>query len=450
MADESDGMGVVLRDTSEPMSETEFMQWMNTNFGTMGLRDALQQAAFMLCVDVISQDISKSTLRLKERLDNNTSKVVLPTKHQMAGMLALEPNIRHTWSEFTEMLVMWFCISKNALAGVTRTNTGDVLEILPFQTTRILEKVNGREVFYDVTAGTMAEQALLGSPMRTFAERDMIHVRGRMLNGMDGLSTMDVGRTTLTTGEAIETFRTDLFGDDGQMRGVFKKSGPGAVNEIAYERLKASLRIMMARFKAGGDPVVLEDGMEFQTMSSRPMEMELTKQLQQQILATCRLLRVPPHKVFEMEGAKYENLETQEKMYVGDTLLPIVKAFEARYARTLLSTKDRLRFFFEYDRDEMTLRDTKAETERAVKALERGGIDFDEFRARLGYNPYPNGQGKQRLIPVNMNVVDEHGKIVIGGAAAKEEPKSEDEGADPATEESTSEKGAPPQLRIVS
>ncbi|AZO29416.1 phage portal protein [Mesorhizobium sp. M1B.F.Ca.ET.045.04.1.1] len=414
---ESRQMDLIVKDHGTEMTMAEFASWLGENIGSASVQNALKQAAFMLCCDVIAQDIAKSTLRLRERMKNGTSRVVLPTEHPIAGFLALEPNRRHTWNEFTEMMVLWECYTSNAYAGVLRNRTDDPLELIPFQTGRVRELVEGRDIFYDVVAGTMQEQALLGAVSMTFHERDMIHVRGRMVDGMDGYSTLTAGRDVLDTGKAIDGFRTSLFSEEGQLRGVFKKSGEGALDELAFQRLRSQLKILMKRFKAGVEPVVLEDNMEFQAIASKPMEMELTKQFAEQINQTCRLLRVPPHKVFHFDGAKYENLETAEKMYVGDSLVPRAERFEHRYGKVLLSRADRLRFFFEYDRDEMTLRDSQRETERIKTLLERGAIEIDEARAMQGFNPLPNGQGEVRLIPVNMQAVDRDGNVVIAASS---------------------------------
>lgn len=432
------------REFTNDMSMGDFVQWMNVNFGTMGAADALQQAAFMLCCDVISQDIAKASLRLRERLPNNTSRVVMAGKHQIATLLADEPNRRHTWYEFSEMMLLWHCLTQNALAGVIRNNLDEPQELIPFQTPRVMEKVEGRDIFYDCMASTMQEMALLGAPMKTFHERDMIHVRGRLFDGMDGYSTLIAGRTTLETGDAIEDYRKSLFSEEGQMRGVFRRKAPGAMSEVAFQRLKQQLKVLMVRFKRDpGTPIVLEDDIEFQPIASKPQELELTKQLQEQIVATARLLRVPPHKIFFMEGVKYENLETMEKAYVGDTLVPIARQFELRFAKVLLSKDDRIRYFFEYDREEMTLRDTKAETERVKSLVERGVIEIDEARARMGYNPLPNNQGQVRLIPVNMTVVDRDGNIALTPSANQKTdvPVEEPPPAEP--------KKMAPALRVV-
>ncbi|TJW14449.1 MAG: phage portal protein [Mesorhizobium sp.] len=432
---ESRQMDLIAKDAGTEMTMAEFASWLGDNIGSASVQNALKQAAFLLCCDVIAQDIAKSTLRLRERLPNGTSRVVEARQHEIAALLALEPNRRHTWPEFVEMMVLWECYTSNSYAGVLRNNMGDPEELIPFQTGRVRSLIEGRDVFYDVTAGTMQEQALLGSVSRTFHERDMIHVRGRMVDGMDGYSTLTAGRDVLDTGEAIDDFRQSLFSEEGQLRGVFKKKGDGAVDELAFQRLRSQFKILMKKFKAGTEPIVIEDNMEFQPIASNPQEMELAKQFAEQINQTCRLLRVPPHKVFHFDGAKYENLETAEKMYVGDTLVPRAERFEHRYGKILLSRKDRLKYFFQHDRDEMTLRDSQRETERIKTLLERGAIEVDEARAMQGFNPLPNGQGQVRLIPVNMSVVDRDGNVVIAASAttdpnAAEETPAEEKPAD--------------------
>lgn len=439
------------KDVSQDMSVAQFMEFMTENYNLGSVTKALQIAAFMLCCDVISQDIAKSTLRLRERLDNGTSRIVNPTKHPLAGLLALEPNRRHSWMQYNEMTVLWSCLTSNSYSAIFRDNVGNPLEIIPLQTGRVFEKVAGREVFYDVTAGTMQEQALLGQTFMTFAERDMIHVRKRMLDGMDGYSTLDVGRRTLDTTAQLEAYRTKLFGNEGEMRGVFQRDTPGAMDDLAFGRLRSQLKYLMSRFKEGTQPIVLEDGIKFQPISSKPAEMELSEQFEAQLNEVCRLLRVPPHKIFLMTGTKYENLETQEKMYLGDTLIPVAKHHEQSMERALLSRADRLKYFLEYDRNEMTLHDTKLETDRAIRALERGAIEVDEARAVFGYNPLAGGAGQVRLVPVNMVVVNRKNEVVIGASSAPTDPAADPAQDDANTEDqpAADQTKSAPVLRII-
>jgi HK97 family phage portal protein len=416
--------------TSGEMDMSEFISYIQDEYGVSSVMKVLQIAAFMLCCDVISQDIAKSTLRLRERLPNGTSRIVMPTQHPVAALLALEPNRRHTWIQYNEMTVLWSCLTSNAYAVCFRAKDGTPLELVPVQTGRVNERIAGREVFYDIMSSTQQELALLGSAFMTVPERDMIHVRKRMLDGMDGFSTMDAGRNTLNTATQLDSYRSKLFGEEGQIRGVFTRAKDGAMDDVAFARLRSQFRVLMSKFKSGTDPIVLEDGITFQPISSKPSDMELSKQFEAQINEVCRLLRVPPHKVFLMSGTKYENLETQEKMYVGDTLVPVAKHHEQSTSRVVLTREERLRYFLEYDRAEMTLRDTKLETERAIEALKWGAYEIDEVRAVFGANPLPNGAGQVRLIQSTMIAVNRKNEVIISAADAQPDPQETQEPAD--------------------
>lgn len=438
---------IVVKDHGSPMSMSEFAGWLEANIGG-SIQEALQQAAFMLCCDVISQDIAKATLRLRERLPNGTSKVVMPEQHEIAGLLAMEPNRRHTWIEYVEMVTYWMCLSSNSYAVILRDRKGDPLELIPVQTGRVREFVEGRDIFYEVTASTQQEQALLGAPMLRVPERDMIHVRGRMIDGMDGYSTLVAGKKTLDAGKALEGLRESIFAEDGQQRGVFWREGTmpdDTLPDPAFQRLRQQLKELMNRYRRAAEPIVLEGGLKFQTISSNPKDIELAQQFTAQINATCRLLRVPPHKVFNLDNTKYDNISVMELAYVSDTLVPVCERFEQRYGKTLLSKKDRLRLFFEHDREEMMIKDPKNETERAVRSLERGAITFDEFRAVTGYNPLPGGVGGHRYLPVNASIIDENEEVVVGGASTPAEEPADP----PADDEKPTEEPKKTALRIV-
>lgn len=442
--DRARSLELVKKDHSAEMSMVEFAQWFQTTLGAVSMQSALQQAAFLLCCDVIAQDMSKAPLHLCELQPNGTPRVLGPKEHEVAALLADEPNQRHTWAEFIEMMGLWHAATQNSLAVVQRDRLGNPTALIPIQTGRATKRVAGRDTFYDVVASTQHEVALLGATMITVPERDMIHVRGRMYDGMDGYSTIEVGKKTLEVGRALEKYRERLFDDDGQIRGVFTRpDNLEPLPDAVFDRLKAQFRALMTRSAQTNEPIVLEGGVKFDKISVNPQEAELTQQFAAQIVATGRLLRIPPHKLFHLEGVKYENLETMEKAYVGDTMIPICRRHEDRYKKVLLSRDDRRRgLFFLHDREALMVKDTKAETERLVKALERGGIEVDEFRGKLGYNPLPGELGKTRLIPTNMNVVDRDGNIVIAGQA-----KADDKNA-PAEEDKES-KDAQPTLRLA-
>src|SRR5690606_12949768 len=111
------------------------------------------------------------------------------------------------------------------------------------------------------------------------------------------------------------------------------------------------------------DAPLLEDGIEFKSWTATAAETDMIKALDKQIEMIGKMWRMPPHKTMSLNAVKYENLATLEMIYVRDTLIPICKEIEARLARTLLTEKERLTYFFEFDRDEMAIADEKVKQE---------------------------------------------------------------------------------------
>ena len=446
--------------TADTLSVKDFSALLRDTFGGGSLvHKAIRTAAFLACADVLAQDISKATFRLRSWAQNGTSTIVMPTKNEIAGMLALEPNPRHTWSNFFEMMVYWLVFKDNAYAVIFRDLMGNPIKVVPVQSPAVMEQVvynettNEGEIWYHVTASTQQEQQLLGAAFRKVPERDMIHVRKRLIDGFCGYGTINAGQKTLDIMQSIDEFRDNLFSEEGQLRGVFSmgKDAP-ELSDVAFDRLREQFKELMSRWRELTAPIILEGGMTFNAISSKPSDMELTKQFEAQVGQMCRLFRVPPHKIFLMDGSKYSNMESQDKAYVSDVLVPIAKAIEGEFGKKLMPDRNfRLRNFFQFDRDEMSVRDTVQERESVIKAVERGLYELDEGRGLLGRNPLPNGAGQVRLIPTNMAVVDRNNNVLIGGASTPASDSKQPGEADtpPADEKPQDNTKSAPVLRLV-
>lgn len=175
-------------------------------------------------------------------------------------------------------------------------------------------------------------------------------------------------------------------------------------------------------------------------------EAEMAKALDKQIEMICKLWRMPPHKAMHLVAVKYENITALEMIYVRDTLLPLCRLIEERLARILLTREERLRFKFEFDRDEMAVADEKAEGEEIIKLGERGFISHDEVREARRFNPRKNGKGKVYTVPANVKIVDEDGNTVVTGAKDDKAPGGAEE---PDTTDDNDKKSGKKSLNLV-
>lgn len=388
-------------------------------------RGVLELTAAMICLDVLAQDISKATLRLKKKVKGGAVDAE-PKDNAIAEMLLLEPNRRHTWVEFIQMLVYHLGMSSNSYAYIRRRRDGVPEQIIPLMPKQVTEAVNQQsgEVFYQISAATVQEAALLGNEQIIAAERDVLHVRNRLLDGFWGQSTIAIGGRTLSLGRELLNFERVQYSTSKAERGYWVRDKQEALPQENFALMKAQIqRVLYNRAK---EPIVLEDGIEYKEFGGGNIkETEILAALDKQIEMICKLWRMPPHKAMHFASIKYENLATLEMVYVRDTLIPMCELIEQRLARTLLSRDERLKFYFEFDRDEMAIADEKIRLEWIKTLVDRGVITLNEARQESGWNPRANGD--VYLLPVNTVLINSRNQVVASGSAdTSKKPEDDD------------------------
>lgn len=398
----------------------------------------------IICLDVLAQDIAKTPLKLYEKLPNNGKREVPPEEHWMALLLSTEPNRFHTWYEFIEMLMLHLGVVQNAFVAkrmnAVSGKTTELIPVMPARVTHLVvepeqDPVSGMGFFcYRVDRNTSAEKVMFAKLPNVFLQDEFIHLRGRMFDGLTGYSNLDAGARMFGLADELTAYQTKLFGSDGQMPGVFQKPGEAgdSLSEDAFDRLRAQLAEASRKFREESKPIVLEEGLTFQQIAMNAEQAQLKEARDAALVDTARLFRIPPHKIMHLVNVKYENMETLEKSYVNDTLIPYCQRLEQRFGLALLTREDRSKYFFEFDRRAMLLNDMQKQAEFAKVGAQVGALELDEFRALFGYNELPGGAGKTRLIPSTYNLVDENNEVVIPAGAQPQGDGSKDaeDGAD--------------------
>lgn len=401
------------------------------------MQDAIQLSAILICLDVLSQDIGKVTLRLMKRVKGG-AEPVLPKEHWLARLLEDEPNEHHTWPEFIEMVMLHLGLVQNSFIVKQMTRTGEVTEMIPVIPGHVTIDVNEDQsaYVYRISMTTLKEAVQLRGYDFTLRPDQIIHLRGRMFDGLYGYSTLAAGAKSIGLAREVIDFQRRLYEGDGAMRGVFQMKdsvGEGEVANAAFQRLKEQLSTAMTRFRREARPLILEGGLQFQGVTMTSDEAEVSKARDAAIVDMCRLFRMPPHKAMHLQAVKYENLEAMERSYVADTIIPYCKRIEKRLARSLLSAEERLEYFLEFDRQEMMLADPEKLDKLLKTGLTHGALTMDEWRQAvpLRLNPFPGNAGRARLIPSTYSVVSEDGEVLIpAGAQAPANTDNEDDSGD--------------------
>ena len=236
---------------------------------------------------------------------------------------------------------------------------------------------------------------------RTYNYREIFHLAGFGPDPYVGYSVVQVHRAALTLGLQQQDFLNSFIRNGVHTSGVFKH--PGELGEQAHDNLRRDIEKTLSGSSKAGKVIILEEGMNFETMSMPLKDAEFLGSRIFQIQEIARILNMPPHKLKDMSQATFSNIEHQQIEYVTDTIRPWAERWEAAVNTQLLTPIERKKGFSQHDLTQLMRGDMKTMMDAQRIARFAGLIDMDEGREVIGLNPHKNPDiGKRVWQPVNM------------------------------------------------
>jgi len=389
-----------------------------------------QQQLFTLsvslqCIDVLSQDASKTPLQLRRRVDGG-SMAVGPNDHPVAAVLN-EPSEYYGRREFMRMLVSHLVTASEHFVAVRRDASmrggGAPIEMqgITRRETEIRVEPESRRYTYWFSPSTLHERAQYGWATGGMMDRDVAHLRKRSINGVDALATSQLMRSTLDLLEDMQQFQSGIFANGGLPIMAF--TFPERLADDQFERLNTDLRRAADAARKDGKPFILEGAAgispDVKPVSMSSVDAEFVKAHAAAGLEATRYFRVPPHKVYLLETLKYDNLSAEERRYVDEALCPIFDVVEEALERVLLTRDERREYFLRFDREAAYTSDPVERQKIAESRWKNGMTTYDEMRHSIGQNAKGGEIGKRRMFSGNFVIVDDNDEVVLraGGNA---------------------------------
>jgi HK97 family phage portal protein len=447
--------------TMDPTGWDEFL-WNDIGFSfgfdmgryqrdAISAHDAVGLSLAIQCADVKARDIAKAGMLLWKRSRRQWN-VVEPNQHWFAKMLARRPNEFMTWGQFWRMVTLHFELAQNSyiLKGIDRQ--GNVLELLPLLPARVRERMgeNGR-LFYEINASTEFERGMLNGKDNIIVPASrMIHLKGRLWNGLTGLSNVALGDPIFKLLKAISDYQTNLFNNDGKIPLVFEtdQSFTGELADAAFRRLKQQLAERVRRMRVTNDPILLEAGLKAKQIAVNARDSMTAETFNAQVMRVCGLMQTPPHKIMAYESVKYDNQAAANSAYANDCLIPIADNFEETFRNSLLEEDEWDAYWPEFDRMSLMAGDVKTLMDVIDKAVKSGIVEVNEARERLPLALDPIEGGDVRYVPVNVAVIDRQGNV-IQAATGQNPGAGQGEGEETPEESGEDTEVQERQLRLV-
>ena len=138
--------------------------------------------------------------------------------------------------------------------------------------------------------------------------------------------------------------------------------------------------------------------MLFRSMNNE--QAQLLESRKQGAIEICRLYKIPPHMIGELDRATNNNIEHQGLQFVIYTLLPWVKRIESAMMRDLLLPAERKDLYIEFNLSGLMRADQKSRYGSYALGRQWGWLSVNDIRRLENLPPIPNGD--IYLTPLNM------------------------------------------------
>jgi len=319
--------------------------------------------------------------------------------HAVYNLFNVEPNRYSTPFTFLESMMLHAALYGNAYA-VIELNRRDAyprsLTLLNPKEVEVYEMDNGALVYKHNTSG------------KTYAYNEILHIANTSWNGQAGLNVLTVHRDNFSLALANRNYGANFYKNGAQLSGILKH--PGSLSKEAMERLKSSWRKAYEGSQNAGRTAILEEGMDYQTITLNPAEASFSETKKAVASDMARIFGVPQFLLEDLERATFNNIEHLSQLFLTLTIRPWCKRIAAEINRKLFPSYERQPrpgqsyFCAEFDFDDLLMADLESRAEYARTFFNMGALSINEVREMLEKNAVEDGD--RRFIQGAMADID--------------------------------------------
>jgi HK97 family phage portal protein len=142
-----------------------------------------------------------------------------------------------------------------------------------------------------------------------------------------------------------------------------------------------------------GKTAVLEEGVKYEPISINPSEAQFLETRKFQVNEICRIYRIPPHMIQDLEHATFSNIEHQSLEFVKFTLNPWVARWEQALYKDLLLPVQKEKMVIKMNVDGLLRGDYQSRMNGYAIGRQNGWLSTNDIRELEDQNPIPDEEG---------------------------------------------------------
>ncbi len=359
---------------------------------------AIQVTAVFACVRLLGQVLASLPLHTYRRTAEGREK---------AQDLQLYFTLHTLWNQectsYTGRLIMMvnLLLTGAAYAEIVRNRAGEVIELWPIPSNRVMPRRNQKtqDVFYEVYT--------MDGKTRLLYQEQMLHIPWVGTGNFDTFKPVMLAREAIGLSLAAEEFGSRFFSEGANASGIAEY--PGKLTDEAYERFKKTFTDKYTGLSKGHRVMFLEQGLKFTKLTFNPTEAQALETRRFQIEEIARFYGVPLHLV--QEHSKSTSWGTGiEEMNIGFvifSLRPYLVCWEQEFTRSIFTDSERRVYYSEFSVEGLLRGDSKARAEFYTAMFNIGVYSQNDIRARENDNPFDGGD--KHYVPLNMVAIEDGG-----------------------------------------
>ena len=352
-------------------------------------KSAMQIATVYACVRLLAEQVAGLPLHLYRYTDEKEQGKEKAKDHPLYKLLYRQPNPEMTSFTFRETLMTHLLLWGNAYAQIIRDGKNSILGLYPLLPDNVeVDRDEKGQIYYIYHAYTDEVPGENNKDI-IFRADEIFHIPGLGFNGLVGFSPIAMMKNSLGTTLAVEKYGSAFFKNGAQPSGVLEH--PGVLKNP--EKIRENWTDVYGGPNNAHKVAVLEEGMQYKAISLPPEDSQFLSTRQFGVTEICRIFRVPPHMVQDLEHATFSNIEHQSIDFVVYTLDPWLVRFEQAIIKDLLLPEEQDTFFPKFNVDGLMRGDYSSRMEGYAKGISNGFLSPNDVHRLENMDPIPAEKG---------------------------------------------------------
>jgi HK97 family phage portal protein len=294
---------------------------------TVTPENAFTVSAYYCAVRAISEDVAKLPVRMYTLDDSMKKKPI--QNNALKRVLTKGFNDEVDSMHGIQMLMQWLLTYQNAYCEIARNSAGYMQWYLIHPSrVQVHRDNNTRKLYYTVESTTELDRQSSKSRTLRMEENEILHLKGAIGNGIVGYNLAEVAGASLGISMAAQNFTSAFFGNNLSIGATLET--PRALDADVKQAIRKEWSKEFGGSGNAGGIAILDRDFKFNRIQMASTDAEMLKTREFQISEIARWFRIPPHKIMEMKGAKFNNVEQQNIEYVTDCLGPWISRLETQ------------------------------------------------------------------------------------------------------------------------